>query len=269
MQLTTSLSFFQKFKYSVRKEKTSGFMLYYVSEHDEDRPYRNNNQLYLQIFGHLVIFTLPAFVKPQFQEVDGTREYFARRYGFRYSGSNVVLYYGVQDDYDHKCVKEKRKSFFLPWKQCRTTKLQLRTMDDQVYYDHPVEPGNYHLFTAEEKKVPTVNYAVSDYDGMPMTMRCYVELNEIHRGRDGFEWVGFFYPKKVEKSLRIKFDKEAGTQKGSWKGGSYGASVMISDGETPLQALDRFLKNPSEHNRELGKITMVKQLNEEQHAATN
>lgn len=40
--------------------------------------------------------------------------------------------------------------------------------------------------------------------------------------------------------LEIKFDKETGKEKGSWKGGTMGTSIDISVGESPLDAFTRY-----------------------------
>lgn len=49
-------------------------------------------------------------------------------------------------------------------------------------------------------------------------------------------------PKKVQRSISVKFDKEVGEGTGSWKGGCVGCGYEMLPGETPEQTLRRMEK---------------------------
>lgn len=223
----------------------------YSAWHDPDRKHLKENELGLSAFGKDVTITLPQLIKPAYRLVDGIKEYYSRRFGFQLAGSSLNIYYGIQNDYDDDGINEKRKPFTLPWRQKRTSKLQLWTMDGELYYDHLLHKVPYNVVFEKEETVPKNTYYVKDYDGTPVTMTAYVELNETSQGWGKFKWVSVFYPKVTKRLLKIKFDKAIGHQKNSWKGGTSGVSMTILDNETPHQALARFLADPSKYCNEL------------------
>lgn len=237
---------------SFSKTGVSGFLMTYNVVWRPDAPRQNGNYIYIGMFGNSLSIKLPMWIKPFKVDRDNKESLtLGACYGIRYSGSNVVLYYGVQNEFDHSGVKEKRKNFFLPWKQLRTTKLQLFTMDDELYYDHSIARNNFNDYIEKEKTVPKLLTLANDNDGELIAVTSYVELHEYKRGRDGFEWLGYIYPTLSTKALFLKFDKEVGTQKGSWKGGTTGVKIELLPNEKPKEALERFFQNPSSFSREI------------------
>ena len=80
---------------------------------------------------------------------------------------------------------------------------------------------------------------------------CSIEEHEWHRGEGWFSWLRFFYPKKIRRSLDLKFSAEVGPEKGSWKGGTIGHGIEMMAGETPRKAFERYCAK--EHDARQGR----------------
>jgi len=138
---------------------------------------------------------------------------------------------------------KKRKHVDLPWalQWFRTSTL----LNDNSWFNevkgkrldwNSKEYGSYDWL--EENKWKDSYPYVDSYDNSLVTATVSVVEREW-RPR-WFRWTNLFA--KACKDIDIKFDKEVGRQKGSWKGGVLGCSWVIKKGETPLQALRRMEK---------------------------
>lgn len=240
-----------------KKSDVSGWNILYHVYYNSDRYPNVQNVFSAQLFGYEITIKLPKLLDAAKVQRRNDVLTVSRRYGIRYSGANLVFYYGCQNDYDSSGVKEKRKSIFLPWKQIRTSRLQLFTMDDVLYYDHHVARHNFMEFQKKIDEIPKRLSLAKDHDGEEILVTSYAEFHEWKRGRDGFEWVGSFYPAQSEKKVYFKFDKQIGREKRSWKGGLVGCSVEMLEGEHPMDTFHRFFADPSKYSREIKSLTLV------------
>ncbi len=80
---------------------------------------------------------------------------------------------------------------------------------------------------------------------------CVIEEREWHRGAGWFKWLKWFYPRKIRRSLDLKFSAEVGPEKGSWKGGTIDHGIEMQKGETPRQAFERYCSK--EHDARHGR----------------
>jgi hypothetical protein len=87
----------------------------------------------------------------------------------------------------------------------------------------------------EENKWKETHPYIDNYDGTQVNATISVEEREWRP--KWFKWTNLFA--KVRKTIRVDFDKEVGSEKGSWKGGVLGCGYELLPGETPQQCLKR------------------------------
>ena len=66
------------------------------------------------------------------------------------------------------------------------------------------------------------------------------EEREWHFGTGWFKWLSWFRPRKIRRSLDLRFSGETGDRKGSWKGGTLGHSINMLAGEMHELAFRRY-----------------------------
>lgn len=126
----------------------------------------------------------------------------------------------------------------LPWKQWRCVRSSVYRPDGSHFATE--ERGKFFEFCRIKETCPSVSFGFEDFDGEMIVATCVIEELEWHRGEGYFKWLRWFYPKKIRRSLDIKFSAEVGPEKGSWKGGTIGHGIDMLNGETPRQAFERY-----------------------------
>jgi hypothetical protein len=83
------------------------------------------------------------------------------------------------------------------------------------------------------------------YDGQEILARVNIEQRVWIRGPKWIHWLTKFIPgaKLVKRTLDIEFNKEVGSRKGSWKGGTTGCSYEMKPNESIDDAWKRCLKD--------------------------
>lgn len=134
-------------------------------------------------------------------------------------------------------------SFYMPW----TLKFYRHSMllkddtwvhdidhkKDQILVDGKRTPFYEHYWDDKKKRF---YYDYTDpYDGETIPTIISVEEREYRRrGLLGLPWF-----RRVHRYIEVSFDKEVGSEKGSWKGGTVGCSYDMKPGEQPMDTLKR------------------------------
>lgn len=169
-------------------------------------------------------------------------------YGFYWEyGPSLVL-----------CWNMKKKFIHMPWEMewVRTSKLRSdgtwyieRKGDVKKYRkEHP----NYtmsEIYQWEQDRKGTLWTEThfypytTKYGEVQNDTNATIKVSETEWRPRWFMWTGLF--KKIRKYIDVEFDKEVGSERGSWKGGTIGCSYTMNPGETPYQTLMRMNKERS------------------------
>lgn len=215
---------------------------------------RKGCELILMGFGQYLSIRMPALIKPEAKKVipkwdaatiarlgrDYYWDYTERRYGITLGeGGFVNIHYGRYTD---DSSTEQRKSYFLPWMQWRHVRFSLYDTTGAHFWTQKTQRGfrQYDERSAMEKLCPGVAFGFRDYDGEYIEANTHIEEREWRRGEKWCKWMSLFWPKMVRRSLSINFDKETGSRKGSWKGGTLGCGINMEPGELHRSAFMRY-----------------------------
>lgn len=186
-------------------------------------------------FGRALRIEMPFRLKPF-----GKYGEHSRRYGFSLSkdgaGYDFLQVHLGPSTGDSSTTKDWCKH--LPWKQWKHVRRSIYRPDGTHFATE--EKGKWHEFYEICKTCPKSFFVFRDYDGKEIVAACTIEEMEWHRGEGWFSWLRFFYPKKIRRSIDIKFSEEVGPEKGSWKGGTIGTGIDMLVGETPEDAFRRY-----------------------------
>lgn len=94
--------------------------------------------------------------------------------------------------------------------------------------------------------VPKAIFEFEDYDGKRIKATTHIAEWEWKFGEGSFKWLSIFRKPKIRRSLDIQFSEEVGPEKGSWKGGTIGHSIDMTEGELHESAFRRYCEQ--EHN---------------------
>lgn len=201
--------------------------------------------LRLQAFGATLICELPGFVKPHRVWIDlrdrdwstseGYWDVHPKEYGLSLNDGHLHVSLGPQT-MDSSTTKS--WGCFLPWTQWRQIAHRIYNPDGSLNRD--VEGLEWRARSAILDELPRTNFLIEDYDGEQITASVYVEEREWRLGTGWFRWLGYLRTKKRRRALDIRFNKELGPEKGSWKGGTLGHGIDMLPGETPEQAIRRY-----------------------------
>lgn len=230
--------------------------------------------LYLRAFGRTVRIRLPGILKPHSKWVDtskyewskgpgsGYYEISERYYGFTFSDGAFHLYYGEQT---HDSVTTKSKCWFLPWRNWRFIRCSLYNKYGEHYYtdwDTKKFRNNWDVKYTIQSKI-YVPFEIEDYDGERILVNTFIEEREWRFGEGMFKWLSLFRKPKIVRSLSIELDKEMGPEKGSWKGGTTGTSIVMLPNETHEEALIRFCQQEHHSKYQKFKIKFLRKVEEE------
>lgn len=198
-------------------------------------------------------FTL---VPPSKFKVDGKSYLQDREYSLSFSNElkTIFIRYGVQDPWHHNAGKSKSKLFSIPFYVFKYEYGYYLKLDKTFLLD--MKDG--HAWESEEIQDAidknSVSFLLHDYDGEEVTAKCHIEKRQWTRGDGLFKWLKYLSTPRIQTSLEIKFDKETGKRKGSWKGGTVGTSIeFLNYEELPVDAMKRFCEK-----REMKLIGMVR-----------
>lgn len=209
-----------------------------------------------QAFARTMICELPAIIKPwrEWHDLrgkewangsDGFWEEHEREYGFSLSDGHLHVKLGAQT-MDSSTTQD--WSCFLPWTQWRHVRHSYYGLQGEHIAD---APDRWHIdgrdgrptweqFKAVEESIPTVQFAIKDYDGEQINVTTRIEEREWRFGTGYFKWLSWFRRAKIQRSLDISFSSETGPEKGSWKGGTIGTSIGMLPGELHEAAFRRY-----------------------------
>lgn len=168
-----------------------------------------------------------------------------REFSISYLGesNSVHLRYGRQT-FDSSTTKS--KCWFVPWLEYRFVRFSLfddlgRHFWTQLMADRRGFAG-YDEQSKQTDACPKVIFDFDDFDGQRIRATTHIEEREWERGTGWFKWLTMFYEPKVRRSLDIRFSKEVGPKKGSWKGGTLGHGIDVREGELHYGAFRRYAK---------------------------
>lgn len=215
-------------------------------------------RLRLAAFGHTVIVALPSIVKPKRQWVDTSRYEWSRgpdsgywqaherEFGFSISDGFLQVFRGRRTG---DSSTDRTWGYFLPWTQWRHVRHSWYGLTGEHIADMPQWGGrpalvDFKVRHAEEERiealVPTASFAFHDFDGEALVATTRIEEREWRRGTGWWRWLSLVWPKKVCRSLDIRFSGETGKRKGSWKGGTIGTGIAMLPGELHEAAFRRY-----------------------------
>ena len=162
-----------------------------------------------------------------------------RQYGFSLNEGHLSVYYGRTGGAPMDSSVEQRWGCFLPWTQWRHIRHSLYGLGGEHVWTEP-KGSKWNAYHEAKDACPSVSFAFKDFDGQELTATTLIEEREWRFGTGWFKWLSLFRPRKVRRSLDIRFSGETGTEKGSWKGGTIGTSIDMLPGELHEAAFRRY-----------------------------
>lgn len=219
---------------------------------DPDAPQRNTLTGYFG--GWAAMICLPNIIRPLRVEQIVTSwdaetvarlgrnyyfEIFPREYGFSICDGFLQVFFGAQT---HDSTTTQSWSKFIPWQQWRFVRFSLYRPDGEHFWTQyeGIKKNGFADQWAAQEACPKIVFLLDDFDGERITATCHIEERQWKFGEGWFKWLSLFRRSMVRRSLDIKFDKEVGPEKGSWKGGTVGTSTDIAAGESCEQGFRRF-----------------------------
>lgn len=222
---------------------------------DEDYPGAN---LRVSGFGHTVILALPSWaLRPHIERRPAGwdaatvkrlgRDWYEmiteREYGFTLSDGHLSVMLGRQT---HDSSTEQRWGCFLPWTQWRHVRRSFCGLHGEhvaTILDADWKRGDRTRWDREREiaeATPTVSFEFKDFDGERIVVTTRIEEREWRLGEGWFKWLSLFRKPRIRRSLDLRFSKETGRRKGSWKGGALGHGIEMLPGELHEAAFRRY-----------------------------
>ncbi len=223
-----------------------------------------HNHFSVNIGGWCFRFRMPNLIRPLIIKNDLYQdwrkwyyEFFQREFGLCLCDGHLSIYYGAQtnDSTTTKCW-----SCFLPWTQWRRVRFSLYDTFGNHYWTEPRNSRGPDAFSEKmrmEDLCPSVKFLFSDFDGSTITATTRIEEREWLFGTGSFKWLSWFRRSKVRRSLDLKFDKEVGSEKGSWKGGIMRHGIDMLPGELHEQAFRRYCDMNHGRNGKTFRLTFL------------
>lgn len=201
--------------------------------------------LRLSAFGVTLFCELPAVIKPYRTHVKTPSGGYWDVHPTEYSvslneGGHLSVHHGAQT---HDSSTSKYWGCFLPW-------TQWRMVAHRVYSADGVLQGDVHTFGrafenwerrhALIEATPKAVFVMRDFDDEVIEVTTYIEEREWWFGEGWFKWLAWFRPRKIRRSLDLRFSSETGPDKGSWKGGTTGTGIDMLPGEEAEAAFRRY-----------------------------
>ncbi len=174
-------------------------------------------------------------------------------------GSHITGLIGVDDPgwLDNFKFKSWKVYKMFPWTQSTFREHALLNLDQTVFHimsrDGKLGDGSCEPHSWDYPSHETAKFKFLDgHDGEEIIATVKAERRTWTKGEKSFAWLRYFTKPRVHIDLDLKFDKEVGDRKGSWKGGTVGTGTRFLDGETPSDSVARFCHN--EGHTFLGRI---------------
>jgi hypothetical protein len=152
-------------------------------------------------------------------------------WGFNYHNDTVWIYIGGAGNFEGG---KKWITYEMPWtlKWYRTSIL----LKDNTWID---EFKNKKMEFYEDKwdseKLTYICDYIDNYDNEVVT--CKIQFKEMEWRRKVLMFLPIF--RKIYRYIDVHFDKEVGSRKGTWKGGTLGTSLIIDKNEKIIDAMKR------------------------------
>ena len=198
----------------------------------------------ITIWRWTLIVLLPDIIKPERRLILPKdmkyKEYYLeieREYGFSLSGNYLQILYGRQTD---DSSDEHRKGIFLPFADWRFHSLSYFTDEGKRFVTLTGREENNH-YTEMAQIVPKVTFRLLDFDYESIICTTFITMYTHKFGTGWFKWLSLFVPDRHRKGLDLRFDKEIGRRKGSYKGGTLAHGIdMIDKNELHESAMKRY-----------------------------
>lgn len=204
--------------------------------------------LRLKLFGIVLILEIPGLLSPHRRWVDcshygwqtaGVSGYWdehPREYGFNLNSDGFLqLFFGPQTN-DSSTTKD--WCHFLPFTQWRHVRFSLYDLDGRHFWTTAGE--GYDVQAEAENKCPSASFSFLDYDAEPIQARTMITEREWRFGTGWFKWLSLFRKPRISRCLDIRFSKETGRKKGSWKGGTVGHAIEMLPDELHESSFRRY-----------------------------
>jgi hypothetical protein len=212
-----------------------------ASADDED----HGCELRISAFGFTLISALPAIVRPYREKVfpkswdaatverlgrDWYYQVDQRKFGFSCSNGFLQIFRGRSTG---DSTTDRTSGWFLPWTQFRFIRHSMFDLEGKHFWTQFEASrlggkGFDEMWTAQEQ-CPKIVFLFEDFDGERIMATTNIEEREWRFGTGRFKWLSLFRRPRVTRSLNIQFSHETGKRKGSWKGGTVGHSIDMTD----------------------------------------
>ena len=191
----------------------------------KDTEYTDKCSLRMHFMKLTVIVDLPNLISPYKEpfEYNGKQYYHTHRrvFGFTISDGNFLLVrYGAQT---MDSSTEKSWGYFLPWASTRHVRHCLYDLNGELWADVTHVRKSWEVVESQ----PSRKFLFKDFDGEEIIATTTIEEREWQHGTGWFKWMSWFRKPIISRYLELKFSKEMGPKKGSWKGGTIGHSIEI------------------------------------------
>lgn len=161
-----------------------------------------------------------------------------REYGLDFHQDAFTLHYGVQPD----CWPgDKTIRWTPPWMKWRHLGTRYLALDGSVFMKLSSSVSRrYEETKMLESAVPTMTFAFNDFDGEDIAATVRMDESAYACGEGRWTWLGMLRPHRFHPRYDIKFSKETGHKKGSWKGGMSACNGPAKPGELHEAAFRRF-----------------------------
>lgn len=204
-------------------------------------------RLLAKAFGRTLILALPAIIKPKREwiaftnsDAGGYWDMREREYGFQLYDGLFSISYGAHES---DMLKDKRKSWFIPWLNYRLVRHSYYGLHGEEYITLPFKERRRGVIVEKPPEpyvFPSITYDFLDFDGELIQAETRIEEMEWRLGEGWFKWLSWFTIPTVNRTLEIKFSKGTGDRKNSWKGGVIGTGESMSRHELHEQAFERY-----------------------------
>lgn len=165
-----------------------------------------------------------------------------REYGFYYERGFLNVKYGAST---MDSETDKSRGWFMPWIEWRTVRERIYDVDGDVFGEFvPTKERRWWNDRFEmSEKVPKKYFCFKDYDGEFIIAKTHVTELVQRWGTTRLWWMGYLRKPRVRTSMEMRFNKEVGKRKGSWKGGTIGTSIDVRPDEDQRDAFKRWCDN--------------------------
>lgn len=182
-----------------------------------------------------------------------------REYSIGVFDGHLSIHYGRVT---HDSSTEQQWGCFLPWTQWRHIRISYYGLSGEHLgsifdADQYSGMGRYDAMRAMEERMPKATFLIRDHDGEEIEASAHIEEREWRRGTGLFRWLSLIWPKKIHRSLDIRFSSETGPEKGSWKGGTIGTSIEMKVGELHEAAFRRYCDEKHRSKYQKYQVTFI------------